>query len=567
MNVISTEELKEYLLNNKSGIYHYTIKTPIGTQAIIEIISGYDCKTINGINNVVFWMNKYIGEEPSEYFEKVSWEKRKNEFINSICNLNNDYLKVITWALYFKSSGKISLLKDVFYMLSTDVQIRVLKRFFYSMAIGKLSFSLSTLQDILGSNIHKVSLPIEITLKYLSMKVENPNAQMTDTVMLSLLKGRKDHDDWVKINQMLTPCMGTISLSSDPELNDKNIFFSGTVEADTASCLHYEKFTVRLNPKLLTYSGEVTQYNNNRYNAIIDHIRISFSSSEYESYRDNGEYVFRFDSSAEMKLQIMAKAYRLRMWGVDYKVGLKTDEKGKRFCCEGRASLKPDEETWRAFLWCRNKPCFSKIPYYHSNYEWEQYTILDFMRILSIPTDYINKDGLKSEIGQYVILSSYMIKFNELFEHLKCRECGKLMEPKDLSNFFRSSVTDFSCINPECKEYHKIIYLNNCFNPRCKSIIDSRDSKTCPNRSYICTECGSCCSHAKYLDRYENLQTTGGKIHPGLLYAIQNKIGHLEQGKRYCSSCGELMNESSCVCGKKYTISAHAYPLKKSVQS
>lgn len=86
------------------------------------------------------------------------------------------------------------------------------------------------------------------------------------------------------------------------------------------------------------------------------------------------------------------------------------------------------------------------------------------------------------------------------------------------------------------------IYLNHCFNrTKCKSIIDSRDSKQCPNGQYICPECGGCCSTENFRNRISNLVMTGGFVSPWLENFVKSSLGHWERGEYFCYSCGAKM--------------------------
>lgn len=551
LNIISSIELKNYLLATPSAYNQNILSTPIGKDAIVSIIVDADCSNVAGISNTSLWLDRYIGKEPIDYYERADWNKKRGEIINSIVSSDNEYLKVLTWALYFQSSGKISLLKDVFHLYPTTLQIRITKKLFNAISLKKFTPSLETLWKTIGGNIHKLSLPIEIVFKYLSLKRDNHDSHMTDAIMLSIFQGREDYGDWFMINKLLNPCHGRLSMSYDDKgIDDSYRNFNGTIKNMTV--LGQDVYRVLLSRKQLTINESVTQYNNKFFETIKDYISISFAKEFYKIYQSGENLIYDFCLSEEKELRIMAEVYRLKMYDTNYNYNYELDEDAKLFCCECRVSENLDTKANKVFLWCRNRPCFHKAPHFHTNYEWENYTVLDFMRILSIPTDYKNQKGKVSRHGQYLIFSSYMLSFHEFLEHLKCRKCGKLIEPCDISNFARSSLTEFACTNPICETHGDVIYLNKCFNSKCNSIIDSRDSKQCPNNSYICENCGACCSNRKYDERYTRLQMTGGFVPQWLLDAIRHKIGHWEKGELYCFSCGNKMEGDSCSCGKSY---------------
>lgn len=551
LNIVTTDELKNYLLITPNAQYQNILSTPIGKDAVVCIIIDADCTNKTGINDAILWLDRYIGTEPIDYYDKLNWFKKKKGIIDSIISSNNEYLKVLVWALYFQSSGKIALLKDVFHLYPTMLQIRIVKRLFNAISLRKFTPSLELLFKTLGGDIHRLSLPIEIVFKYLALKSDSPNSRMTDAIMLSLFQGREDYSDWFMINQMLTPCNGRLYMSYDDKgIDDTYRNFHGTIK--NVIVLGQNVYRVLLSRKQITINENATQYNNKLFDTIKDYISISFARDSYKVYQNGEDLIYDFCMSEEKELRIMAEAYRLKMNDVKYYKNYGLDEKAERFCCECRLSNNLDKNTNKVFLWCGNKPCFHKPPHFHSNYGWENYTVLDFMRILSIPTDYKNQKGEVSRHGQYLIFSTYMLSFHDFLEHLKCRVCGKLMEPCDISNFARSSLTEFACMNPECEMHGYVVYLNKCFNSKCNSVIDSRDSKQCPNYSYICEKCGACCSNSKYEERYNRLKMTGGHVSQWLIDAIHHQIGHWEKEELYCSCCGNKMEEDKCTCGNNY---------------
>lgn len=552
LNIITNDELKKYLINTKNPDYTHLLLTPTGIETILNIIIECDCSTGSGIHNAIVWLDRLVGEEPSDYYERTEWNKKKSNAIFVIGNSQNEYLKVLVWAKYFQSGGKIGLLKDVFYLYPTELQIRVVKKFFSLMALGKFTPSLGKLKDVLGCDIHNLSLPIEIVFKYLSLKIEDPNAHMTDAIMLTLFKGREDYGDWFMINKMLNPCNGRRYLSNNDRTGVDDSFrnFGGTIQK--CKVMGQEVFRVHVSRKQLTMTGNTTHYNNKSFNSIKEYISISFGPDKYKIYRDGEDLIYDFELTEEKELLIMAEVYRLKLDDDRrYYDRYELDENAERFCCECRVSDSLDN-TKRVFLWCRNRKCYHRAPHYHTSEEWEMYTILDFMRILGIPVDYVNQRGKVTKFGQYIIFSTYMLFFHEFLEHLKCRKCGKLMEPCNISNFARSSITEFSCQNKECELVDTTVYLNKCFNSKCNSIIDSRDSKQCPNGSYICEKCGACCATYKFRERLDKLQMTGGYVSQWLIDAIRGNIGHWENRKLYCSSCGSLMENDRCTCGYIY---------------
>jgi hypothetical protein len=543
LDLVTPEELKEYLLSDTKGFcIKIHLDTKCGEQAIASILRELDCTTVDGINSSISWLNTYVGPRDTESY-------LQNFKIQSILKLlstsTNEHLKVLLWAMYFMSSGKIDLLKDIYCLLPADLQIRVLKKLFNLMALGKIDSSLDWLETNLGVNKHNLSLPIMIVLRFLRLKMENPDAYMKDTIMLELFAQQADQSKWYMVNKFLTPCNGRIyrPYVGPESIDDSQFTFSGYIEKTICEVQNVYSFV--LTKKVVTKQKEETQYDNKLFDRIQDYISINFSKDQYKSCDYNGNRIYYFKDSVAHDVRLMAESYQIMMPDIDYKHTYKQLSDSEKFCCECRLSDKLDNSTNRLFLWCSNHSCFSKPAHFHSSYEWEDYTVLDFMRILNISTDYTSKIGKTTRFGQYMIFSSYMQSFHELYEHLKCRGCGKLMEPCDISNFSRSTVTDFHCVQSDC-DCKDIVYLNHCFNQKCNHIIDSRDSKQCPNGGYICEKCGSCCSQEKFKERLDRLNKTGGHISKRLLDLIASGSGHWEEGVKFCYKCGKKLQDDSC---------------------
>lgn len=177
---------------------------------------------------------------------------------------------------------------------------------------------------------------------------------------------------------------------------------------------------------------------------------------------------------------------------------------------------------------------------------WEDYTMLDFLNILSEDT---KSPQAKDEYYKFV---GTINRFNRLLERMYCEECGNILYPMAQSNFGYYRVIRFHCENLDCSKSNKgikenEIYLHHCLNGKCNGIIDSRRSKQCPNGLYICSneKCGCCCSNEMFNRVLNNLKTTGGNIHPNLINAVTNQLGHLDREEHFCYICGEMMEEIS----------------------
>lgn len=84
LNIISSDELKNYLLATPNANYQNVLSTPIGKDAIVSIIMDADCSKTTGIYNASLWLGRYIGEEPIDYYERSDWYKKRKGIIDSI---------------------------------------------------------------------------------------------------------------------------------------------------------------------------------------------------------------------------------------------------------------------------------------------------------------------------------------------------------------------------------------------------------------------------------------------------------------------------------------------------
>jgi len=213
--------------------------------------------------------------------------------------------------------------------------------------------------------------------------------------------------------------------------------------------------------------------------------------------------------------------------------------------CEGRIANKPHELFKRDFWWCGGQPCFNKCETIHQPAGWEKYTLIDFCEILELNTDEVNKMGDIIPKGHLYHFNALINRFNRLLDHLYCKDCSHILYPSDFgtSHFATYSLVRFTCRNENCSNKEEI-YLNHCLNGKCNYIIDSRVSKKCSNGLFICGTCGSCCSHAMLQRRLSSLELTGGYIHPNLVKAVNEKLGHLERSDYFCYKCGNGMTET-----------------------
>lgn len=259
--------------------------------------------------------------------------------------------------------------------------------------------------------------------------------------------------------------------------------------------------------------------------------------------------IWEIPITGEAQLMDLARKYGLVIKGDNnshMNIYRRTEEgcpKGVVYC-EGRLSLMQDEHTNADFLWCRNGKCINTgTVAFHNKEKWQEYTLLDFCRILDLKTDSVDSAGREVKYGKYLSFSSIINRANSIIEHLYCRECKDMLEPVDTSNFHTHLVTKFHCTNPNCGQHHIPIYISKCFNWKCNGVIDERDTKKCPNGWNICQECGSCCSNRVALQRISHCKENGIMPNRYFVDFLNNNLGHLEKREFYCYKCGKITQE------------------------
>ena len=485
----------------------------------------------------------------ADYYECRNWDANFSSKLKKAKDSHSDNLKlgVILWAVHFRTTASMSGLKETFSLLPPYLQIRVVKKLFQLVAQGKLCKTAEELYNLIASDNKKVCFPLEITFTYLMHREKDPSATLDNNIMLQLLDGRDDHPEWIGIRQLVTQCYGRIQAEEQP--NDRTnyrrgSFFNGIIKEGQNN-----KLIVYVPNKMVDEYGIIQDYNNKYFTCIQELINISYDNSEYKKITIPNGIEYTFDQSYNIELYSVARAYNLKYNRLDNYIGFEKKNDEDDVFCECRLADSLDNRFEISFYWCGNKPCFRQPIRYMLDTEWERYTILDFMRILHIPTDYTNQLGKVTKYGHYIILSAYLKGFAKFYEHLKCRECGKLMKPLHITNFASRAVNQFQCADERCSGYGKIVYLNHCFNKqKCNATIDSRDSKQCPNEQYICPECGACCSTENFQIRINHLQMTGGNIPKRLIEFVENNLGHWEKHEFYCYKCGKKLTSQSAVC-------------------
>lgn len=208
--------------------------------------------------------------------------------------------------------------------------------------------------------------------------------------------------------------------------------------------------------------------------------------------------------------------------------------------CAPKKSEVCDKAIMLPYFWCSGKKCFVNAldkQILREESDWSNYTlfhlseIIGYTKIKKTDAGYEPDDTMRSFVAT-------LNKARQKFIRLKCRKCGHLLFPTKTSGY--NVYNRYSCINPQCSEFRKDIYLNFCY--KCKTgFIDSRDTKQCPNGWYICPNCLSCCDNAQY-EMMRQRFVSNNKLVPS--YITQRlKYAHNNNGIYYCPKCGNRLNK------------------------
>ena len=498
-----------------------------------------------------------------DYHQLCEWD---NTFKLSIkkfkdYNSNNLRLSVLLWACYFYTQTNKRAMSEIFPWLPPYLQIKIVKRLFLYVSQKKMNLTAESMYKFLTSSNEPLCLPLEILFSYLKLREINPLETFTNAHMISLLVGREDHPEWIGIRELVDQCHGRWTIKHSGKKHWMDRYYNGLIK------IYKDKDPIILNiyPKMIDIEDNYQKYNNKYFYQIQELIELHIKPEGYNKYQTSEGIEYHISSDYELEILYIAREYNLNcnidIVSKQYTVDESLDDP----FCECRMAKVPSKTEGMPFYWCNNKPCFRPMVRFKTDSEWEKYTVLDFLRILSIPIDYKNRENVTTKFGYYILFSSFLKNFAKFYDHLICKSCGKILHPNNISNFAVRAITEFVCTNQNCPNKGNIIYLNHCFNrPKCNEIIDSRNSKQCPNGQYICPKCGACCSTENFRLRLNYLYETGGTISPWLTKFVGKGLGHWEKQEFFCYKCGKPMRETSigykCFeCNTEYSSGGKTY--------
>lgn len=199
--------------------------------------------------------------------------------------------------------------------------------------------------------------------------------------------------------------------------------------------------------------------------------------------------------------------------------------------CAPVLSDNPTLLTKRKCAICHGDMCF--VTSIKRTSDWKAYKLIHLLEIIGYNVLDDTEAGLipNHVYNQFVVQIN---KANRFYKRLVCRECGHILFPYN-NNSRNLEYNRSKCLSPTCSEYNKEVYLSYCHTCK-KGLIDSRDSKKCPNGLHICPECSSCCSNAFFEAQATKRRRLGLPV--PAVWARNMGNGHADRGMIYCSKCG-----------------------------
>ena len=221
-----------------------------------------------------------------------------------------------------------------------------------------------------------------------------------------------------------------------------------------------------------------------------------------------------------------------------------------RIYCAPALSEHPTLLTKRKCAICQNDMCFvtciKKTP------NWKDYKLIHLLEILGYNVLEETEAGYipNHVYNQFVVQINKAVRF---YKRLVCRECGHILFPVRFNpnNPQNLEYNRTQCLSPSCSQYRREVYLSFCHDCK-KGLIDSRDSKQCPNGLHICPECNSCCSNNFFQTMVDRRQRLGLPI--PISWSRNLGQGHADRGMIFCHICGtqkvDVQSESGKLRGR-----------------
>lgn len=489
------EEAKTKLIKDIINIDNYSLNI-----SVLDILKS-NLADIDQTKNVAIlksYIPKFINPDDDDNFNEL---RNFNLYLYHDIEVQNQFY--IYLQEFVSATKKIDLwlnnkINDIDFNLAVDtlkdckdhIQFTILKRIFSSLHTNKKLITEKLYQQF-ENLVNNLSLNLNVRIAlYVVNTLKKENQFINDKTIFELVSQRLNENvnDLIKIDEMIEKCGGRVW---------KAIRYNSNSSEEWYISINGHEFSVKDNQVNINKKS----YSLNRENKSI--------------CIDGIYYNFKWIKKRNV--------FHTENYGIP---------DGLTFCDAVKSQF--DEGLNLNFYWCCNSKCYNPCQKNYNPFQWEKYSLRDFIIILGIPFDN----------DLYYRFVSVVNRVNRLLEKLKCNSCNKLMRDAATSEFAFYRVNTFHCTDSNCNEYHKKVYLTHCLNWKCLNIIDTRISKACENGWYICEKCDNCCSQEKIDRRYQNLLTNAAfnpdnPRHQKLKFQVDNKLGHLERNEVYDFKTGE----------------------------
>ena len=209
------------------------------------------------------------------------------------------------------------------------------------------------------------------------------------------------------------------------------------------------------------------------------------------------------------------------------------------FYCTPKLADNREKVSNLPFFWCRSDECFCNMlddQTLDRQSEWKQYTLYHAAEIMGYKLIEVTDKG-NIPVETVANFAGEVRQAEKLYARLICKSCGHMIFSTRGSLLNGSRF--FACVNSQCRQYRKEIYLSQCNNCK-RGLIDSRDSKKCENGWVICPTCLACCNDDLF-DRLIERHRRNGRV-PFRLQESQGK-GHNNKNIFFCPNCGTQLGD------------------------
>lgn len=470
--------------------------------------------------------------------------KQKCLLIQQLIASKNELLQLILWVTNIVSIiPPIQIIDKYFYYVPQKFRIRIIQKLFYEYKQGNINLDTKVLESLIYSK-RKFLYNYQIALN------QSPKKNIYLELLLDSLKNYQKNETFLSLNNVLDTAIKNASVNNpNIEIEPTSLFkpCDGGLRISSRFTGFAQMFPNGSFTKLELNTNAHILNNKNKEEA---QTRVMELLNQYAQY-DKEQNTWNIPAYNTEAISYLTKILHIRdiskcehtsnTYLVDYKeinkdmLSKNREPVGYQDICHPVLSPTPNPILNKGFLWCSRSPCFRSSIYLHEDI-WRTYKLIDFLSIMGYDITCQTECGLIGNPAHNKFADT-ILKAKRIFDRLKCKKCGHMLFPSRRSNnIYANDYTYFSCENESCTEYKQEIYLTHCHSCRA-GIIDSRETRKCPNGIYICSSCLACCSNG-YFNKIAQRYSLASQSLPTRIKDLLGK-GHKEKKIKYCPKCGK----------------------------